>query len=366
MKTDALPRIPLEGAPHERGRMHGEMLRNEIAALLDLWDQYLCDHASVRRSEYVASLISRTSLVKSVATHASAALEEVQGIAEGAHQPFEVVFAFQCVNEEFWFAPSLRGRGHGEACSTIVCPARTGRPSLVAQNLDLAAYLDGWQTLFQIPCANGVGEILALSVPGMISLNGMNSRGLAVCDNALNGLRRDPDGLPVFAFYRLLLEAPDVCSALHIIERHPSASGINWVIGDPNQVAMIERSAGEAVVQQAGPGAPPLFHTNQPLHNAERANEADLVRPTRSSKERFLCLSQRMGERTDLESDDLIQMLSAQDNIDYPVSRTGVSSDDDEIGFTLASSVFELSPDGPVWRLAPGPPHMTAFRAYTF
>ncbi|MEZ6023590.1 MAG: C45 family peptidase [Hyphomonadaceae bacterium] len=183
-----------------------------------------------------------------------------------ANAPLDALLAFQHVNEEFELGPRFaRIALVGEACSTIALAPTEARPALIAQNLDLAQFLDGFQIMLRGPCNDGDGEVLALSVPGMISLNGMNSYGLAVCDNTLTQLRTDPAGVPIFALYRLLLEARTLADARALVERTPHAVGLNWVMGDPSGVAMIERSGRESVFFGPNADGAPAFHTNHPL-----------------------------------------------------------------------------------------------------
>jgi hypothetical protein len=243
----------------------------------------------------------------------------------------------------------------------------------VAQNLDLAQYLDGLQVLLRGPCDQSDGEILALSVPGMISLNGMNSHGFAICDNTLTQLRTDPDGLPIYVLYRLLLESRSLAEARRMVERTPHAVGLNWVMGDPDGVAMIERSAGEAVHYGPGPSDALAYHTNHPLicadwGNTFAADGPQRPRPARSSYLRMAALHQRlhaMDEAPGIE--DLKAVLASRDDPDYPVSRGGgANQEDQQIGFTLACNIFELRRGDPRWHLAAGPPHRTAFRTFGF
>jgi hypothetical protein len=256
----------------------------------------------------------------------------------------------------------------------VALGAAKGRPTLVAQNLDLAQYLDGFQLLFRYPCDESSGEILALSVPGMIALNGMNSRGLAVCDNALTDLRSSPTGVPVFALYRLLLECPDLARAIELATRLAPAAGLNWVMGDPGGVAMIERSATRA--QRYGPADArrPIFHTNHPIvcvdprPDLAGSDGRAAPPPNRSSHLRYAALQTRLLiDDLDIDVAFLEALLSSRDDPDYPVSRCGGRNQADrQIGFTLASSIFELREGRPLWHLAAGPPHATEFLTYGF
>ncbi len=349
--------------------MHGELLREPIAALIERWGDMLERAHGVDRRRYLDLFHARTRYRATLERAAPTVIEEVRGIAEGANAPFLTLLAFQHVNEEFELAPLFAGMAAaGEACSTIVLPPSAGRPSLIAQNLDLAQYLDGFQIMLRCRCDTSDGEIMTLSVPGMISLNGMNSHGFAVCDNTLGQLRTNPDGLPVFALYRLLLESTTLDDAVALIEATPHAVGLNWVIGDPVGVRMIERSGHEMAVFGPLDDERAAFHTNHPL--ACRDLRQDLgARPARSTYLRHASLHQRLHGRHPhtLDVEHLKQVLSARDDPDYPVSRGGgANSEDQQIGFTLAASVFELRQGDPLWHIATGPPHETAFKLLRF
>lgn len=371
MDTAALQVIRLSGEPRARGRMHGEHFRTRIGELLARWDEALSTGFGLSRTRYIERFFQTTSYEATTQKYAPRVIEEVRGIAEGAGRDYREMFAFQHINEEFELAPLFaRTRGVGEACSTIISASTPERPPLLAQNLDLARYLDGFQVLLRGPCDESDGEILVLSVPGMISLMGMNSHGFAVCDNAVSQFHADPNGLPVFALYRLLLESRSLKDARALMDRIPQAVGTNWVMGDSRSVAMIERT-GDACAPYAE--NPPLaYHTNHPLalvHWAERFSAADRPAPARSTYLRYAALHQRLQAcaPSDISVETMKRTLSSQDDPDYPVSRGGGSKPEDwHIGFTLACNVFELHRGRPLWHLASGPPHETAFRTFSF
>jgi hypothetical protein len=374
--TDGFARMDifsLPGGPRERGLAHGEALRPRIAELLERWGDALERGYGVDRTRYVELFFAQTAYAATLARLAPQIVAEVRGIAEGAGVDAHHLLAFQHVNEEFEIAPRFARAAPavpGEACSTIVAPPRDGRPALLAQNLDLAQYLDGFQILLRSRCDESDGEIITLSVPGMISLMGMNSHGFAVCDNTLTQLRTDPQGLPIFALYRMLLESRSLDDALALVARAPHAVGLNWVLGDGGGVAMIERSGGRAV--RFGPdGSGLAYHTNHPLVSDDWA--ADFIgggarpRPHRSSYLRLAALHQRLQPAADLSVDGLKAVLASRDDADYPVSRGGGRNlEDQQIGFTLACNIFELRPGDPVWHLAAGPPHERPFHIYRF
>lgn len=374
MDTADLAVLRFDGAPTSRGRAHGESLRDRIVELLELWGDNLEKVHRIDRRRYVELLFQRSGYEPALAKYAPLVLEELKAIADAARVDYRTLLAFQHVNEEFEAAPAFaKELGYGEACTTIVLEPTAKRPSIVAQNLDLAQYLDGFQVMLRTRCDQSDGEIITLSVPGMISLNGMNSFGFAVCDNTLGQLRTNPNGVPIFAIYRLLLEARTLVQAQALIQDIPHAVGLNWVLGDADGVRMIERSAYEAILH--GPALPaPAFHTNHPLTCRDWREEYQpgapvQPRPARSTYLRLAAVHQRLQGRSssELGVEDLREILSSQDDADYPVSRGGgANQEDQQIGFTLACNIFELQQGDPRWHIASGPPHRTAFTTVSF
>jgi isopenicillin-N N-acyltransferase-like protein len=370
MDTSALEAITLEGGPRQRGLQHGEMLREKIVALLDRWAESLDRVYGISRDLYVRRFFAETAFEAALSRHTPRVLEEITAIAEGASIDYRTLLAFQHVNEEFWLALPRPAPAVAEACSTIALGQAGPRPTLIGQNLDLDQYLDGFQVMLRYRCDESDGQIMALSVPGMISLNGMNSFGFAVCDNALTQLKADVAGVPIFAIYRSLLESRSLAEATERLGRYPHASGLNWVMGDPTGVAMLECSTRE--IARYGPTDPalPIYHTNHPLKSRDLAPEhrdgAPRRRPTRSTYLRFAALHERItGLEDELSIEAIKAILASRDDPDYPVSRGGGHNEEDQqIGFTLACCIFELSAEHPRLHIAAGPPHDHEFRTF--
>jgi isopenicillin-N N-acyltransferase like protein len=368
MNTSALSEITLEGGPRQRGLQHGEMLREEIGMLLDRWAESLDRVYGISRDLYVQRFFAETRFEQALRDHAPRVLDEIAAIAEAAAVDERTLLAFQHVNEEFWLAlPRTAPVAAAEACSTIALGRAGVRPTLIGQNLDLDQYLDGFQVMLRYRCDESDGQIMALSVPGMISLNGMNSFGFAVCDNALTQLKADVAGVPTFAIYRLLLESRSLAEATERLGRYRHASGLNWVMGDPSGVAMLECSTDK--MARYGPADPalPVYHTNHPLLSRDLApGGAPRRRPNRSTFLRFAALHERIsGLQDELSIEAIKTILASRDDPDYPVSRDGGRNEEDQqIGFTLACCIFELSAERPRLHIAVGPPHNHQFRTF--
>ncbi|HVP84884.1 MAG TPA: C45 family peptidase [Rhizomicrobium sp.] len=369
MDTNNLQVFEFNGTPQARGRQHGETLRPRIAELLQRWGEGVQRTHGLTPQDYARRFFTQTRFRQSLQCYAPDVLTEVVAIAEAANVDADQLLAFQHVNEEFWYDPNQAG----EACSTIALGRCATQPTLVAQNLDLDSYLDGYQILMRYNCDRSDGRILVLSVPGMISLNGMNDFGFAVCDNTLVQLRTNPAGVPIFAIYRLLLECKTVAEARRLLAELPHASGLNWVTGDPTEVCMLESSAGSIVPHTSDDRSKPIFHTNHPMWSTDLTPDrlqswaqGARVRPSRSSYLRLAALQERLGGlRGTLTMDQIKIILSSKDDPDYPVSRGGGSSGDDiAIGFTLACCIFELDAAEPKLHIAAGPPDHTEFRTF--
>src|SRR6266540_2346933 len=108
--------VDVRGPGRERGRMHGEALRDRITAGLERWDADVAARLRVAPAEHVARLLAETRFPETIKRHTPALLDEVRGIAEGAGAAFERVLAYNLMDEEWWFSRSPSGR---QACSVV-------------------------------------------------------------------------------------------------------------------------------------------------------------------------------------------------------------------------------------------------------
>src|SRR5215470_1785667 len=122
--------LVLQGPAAERGRQHGEALRDEVRASLSRF----LDDATVRTrlpgSRYVEQFLAETAFVGAIRAHTPDLLAELHGIADGAGVPVEHVLAYNFLDEEWWYSETLRSK-----CSALAVPASGGRPALVAQTM---------------------------------------------------------------------------------------------------------------------------------------------------------------------------------------------------------------------------------------
>ncbi|MCP4709245.1 MAG: peptidase C45, partial [Planctomycetes bacterium] len=75
--------VVLEGSAYERGKMHGEKLKDEISELVKIWKLNIRETYNVEPDEFIADFVERTDYQPAIEEYTPELLEEVRGIAEG-------------------------------------------------------------------------------------------------------------------------------------------------------------------------------------------------------------------------------------------------------------------------------------------
>ena len=254
--------IDCRGSGRERGLAHGEAVRPLIAESIANWEQAtLCsDSSPTSIREYATDFLARTSILTTAHRRFPDLVDELQGIADGAGVPFEVIVAYNLMDEQWWY--DLEGEARPEPGCTVL--ARTGAAgTMLAQNMDLPAFMNGSQVVLRVR-APGHPESLILSSAGMIGLTGVNRAGVAVCVNALLMLRPNPAGVPVAVLVRAALGEPTAADAAALLRSVSHASGQHYAVADRHGVMGLECSASGCALSHS-PDDPVLVHTNHPL-----------------------------------------------------------------------------------------------------
>jgi hypothetical protein len=130
VNTAELQVIALAGGPRERGRMHGEILKERIVELLERWREFLARSYGVEPARYLSRFEQDAAYEETSRKSAPRILEEVRGIAEGSGVSYRELLAFQHVNEEFELArasPARARRRARHAAPSPPGPLRRGR-----------------------------------------------------------------------------------------------------------------------------------------------------------------------------------------------------------------------------------------------
>ncbi len=263
--------IDCVGSGRPRGLIHGEEARDRVREALGRWEEVTLSAAREGSTieTYVARFLSTTGLIPTLGRLLPDLLEEIRGIADGAGVAYETVAAYNLMDEQWWYDLKLPPQGE-PGCSVVSVVHDSG--TLLAQNMDLPAFMDGSQLILRIR-APDEPEALVLTSAGLVGLVGVNRSGVAVCVNTLLMLNHDPNGLPVAAVVRGALAQDTAEGAIQFLKSVPHASGQHYAIAGRGGVTGLECSALGAATSSAE-GRRSLIHTNHPLSSEDIAPSA--------------------------------------------------------------------------------------------
>ena len=263
--SDVPQYLLLEGNPYKRGLIHGETLRSQIREVIARWKGEVAGMYKMDADEVITRLVTRTDFIPAIQRWTPDLLDEIRGISVGADMAWEIVLAFQLL-DEMWSNEDIILAGH---CSSLGIPVRGSEPAFVAQNVDVESSRDGFQVLLHIKHTDSDLESFVLSTAGVIGFNGMNNHSVGLCCNALLPLRGCRGGLPVACVVRGVLEKRTAQEAVTFLQTIRHASGQNYIVGGQDKVVDLECSATQVV--QFEPAGPPgvVWHTNHPLANRD-------------------------------------------------------------------------------------------------
>ncbi|HIK84147.1 MAG TPA: hypothetical protein EYG08_03465 [Myxococcales bacterium] len=379
MRGQDLEVLDLSGESRERGRIHGEALRERIHDAVATREGIIAEETGVPVSDYRREFLRHTNFLPAIERWTPELLNEVHGISEGAALDFDRVYAYQLIDEE-WLYRRDRGitppSGSDLRCSTIGIDRTRDQPTLVAPNLDIEHWRDGSQVVLRIRQPETDREIYSYSFAGLIILAGLNSKGVGVCVNALMGLPHGPTGLPVPFAIRGALERNSMAEAISFLHEIDHATGQNYMIGDSWRARSVECSSKSKTEYEWRRGFGRVCHTNHPLalEEADRSEGGlgqwtaeERRRRNENTVVRLGSLESRLEDAdASIDRCEVKAILSSHDDPDNPVCRHGDGpTARSMIGVTLGSLIYELS-EAPTFHAAPGPACETEYRTFRF
>lgn len=277
-------------------------------------------------NDFVDSFLAATDYIIAIKRWTPWLLDEVRGMATGANVRFEELLTFQLM-DEYWFhgqeicaaaahvsaaaaasvvasdrAPicadsSMESRWScldarddcfpvkkacpdpgavsdgPEHCTSVAFAGRSGIPAVLAQNMDLESFRDGYQIVMSVDDSVRPSQ-LVFSHAGMIGLLGINRVGIGVVVNNLPQLHHARGGLPVAFLIRGILSQPDLASARSFALHVPHASGQSYSICGPCGGACVIEGCGSGAVLSASLDTGNFaVHSNHPLASNLYAEE---------------------------------------------------------------------------------------------
>ena len=361
--------ITVSGNGYERGYQHGQQMKKEIGELMILWKKDLGEDIHIPADTFIHNFLGATDFIPSIKKYTPDILDEVRGIAKGADQSFNDMLAFQLVDEYWVYADKMSNDTIHHHCSDIGVPAKNGRPAFVSQNMDLDAWMDGYQIILHIQRHGNTPEQYVLSCAGLVALNGMNENGTGVCVNTLMQLQASSNGLPVAFVVRGLLEKKNNKEVLQFIQMTKHASGQNYTIGVVDSVYDFEASANK-IIRLYPDASGIVYHTNHPVVNNDVKPwyqdyyQRFLAGTTQNmnSEIRFATLKRRASETTDKDDMFIKTTLRSKDDNNNPVCRTHLPG---KHGFTFGSVILTLSGKR-IMQVTAGPPDESEYQTFSF
>jgi isopenicillin-N N-acyltransferase-like protein len=357
-----LPVVELAGTGRQRGEAHGESLRELVLEAIDRWKDNVLARAPVDAEAYLTELVDNNGFRRAIDRYAPDLAAEVEGIAAGARTDVRFVLGLNLMDEEWWLREVMRGDRRLDHCTSVACCAANGEPTLLAQNMDLSAWMDGLQVLLDVsPVGEGsrtTRRVLVPSHAGMIGLNALNEYGVGITVNALPQLPASRTGLPVAFVIRLLATQSDLASATAIVERIHHASGQNYTIGNRDGAVSFECSAAGAT--RSVPGGPTIAHSNHALAAVDVSvarsdgDVSQLLPHERNSIDRLQHAAAWL-------TDQPVSVRNLQQMLCEPPVLRGRNGDD---GFSFYGVVMECSDNPALW-MTPGPPGTYEFEHRT-
>jgi isopenicillin-N N-acyltransferase like protein len=187
-----LPVVELAETGRQPGEAHGESLRELVLEAVDRWKDNVLGRAPIKAEAYLTELVDNSGFRRAINRYAPDLAAEVDGIA-AASGTDERVLGLNLMDEEWWLREVMRGDRRLEHCTSVARCAADGEPTLLAQNMDLPAWLDGFQVLLDESPAGSRAAPRALipSHAGMIGLNALNEYGVGI---TVNGRSRTSGG----------------------------------------------------------------------------------------------------------------------------------------------------------------------------
>ncbi|MDH4196224.1 MAG: C45 family peptidase [Candidatus Aminicenantes bacterium] len=349
--------LRLEGTPYEMGLAHGRAMRKELREIVELWRKDLETTYKTDAASFIKALLAKTNFRPAIEKWTPGLLDEVRGIADGAGLDFETMYAYQLIDETWVAGPDL---GLGK-CTSIGAGKTAGRPAFVSQTLDIPAYYHGYQTVLRIRDREADLETLVLTIPGVVAANGLNSRGVGLCVNAVTQLVYTTDGLPVAFVIRGTLKKNSFMEAAEFLRTIKPAAPQNYLLGGPDGVASFELAGNRIARFVPFEGAAFTYHTNHPMVNEEfNPKFLERVKPRgwsvdrmKASCPRFNFLKHTLGDNSAALGLDDLKAL-------YRDRKSGINN-----AGTYACTIMLLG-DDPELHIAPGRPDTEPFQILPF
>jgi isopenicillin-N N-acyltransferase-like protein len=238
--------VEFTGAAHERGFQYGEKFAQNISEMLDRSYVFYKNVANLSRDEILKTAGKFWPFIEEYSNEIA---EELKGLSEGSKRKIEEITLLTSFNEiQFYYAFAKISRYGRPAGCTSFCATEEATESgetLIGQNNDgsLHPNMDESDFLMKMRTDSGV-EFLTLTIMGCPAFVGVNSKGIALCINAVSDGEFNI-GVPFSVITRRILGSKTIGEAINAVITPERGAGANYLIADENgECYDIETTAG--------------------------------------------------------------------------------------------------------------------------
>ena len=222
-----VPVVELKGSPYDRGYQHGSQLKKEISEVYTKWKENVRKDTNKNPDQVIRHFLQTSNYLLAIHKWTPDVYEELRGLAEGSGQTLDDVLVFQLIDEYWGYLDRLEHNSVSKShCSAIGVAKTKDRPTIIAENIDIDSYMNGYQVLLHIKASNDTPEQYIMTCAGFLGFAGMN-KDIALVINALTDLNNSVNGLPVAFVTRGVLAKRSSKEALEFLKKINHATGQN-------------------------------------------------------------------------------------------------------------------------------------------
>jgi isopenicillin-N N-acyltransferase-like protein len=227
--------VEFTGSAHERGFQYGEKFAENISAMLDRSYAYYKDAANLSKDQMLKTAGKFWPFIEEYSDEIA---QELEGLCEGSKRKIEEITLLTAFNEiQFYYSSARVSTYGGSAGCTSFCAtaeATENGETLIGQNNDgtLHPNLDEYDFLVKMRTDSGI-DFLTLTIMGCPAFVGLNSKGIALCINALSD-GHFKIGVPFSVITRKVLGAKNIGEAINAVITPERGAGANYLIADEN------------------------------------------------------------------------------------------------------------------------------------
>lgn len=261
----------------ERGRVHGEAFRQEIAELAEIRMSLLEKRSSIAGRDKLLSLAaSHLPVLERLAPECA---EELKGLSEASQVSEPMLVVLNHYTDIRDVQAPLMGEEGG--CSILYSKGPDG--PVVGQTWDMHGTAEPYVAVLDVIPKKGIPSVV-FTVMGCLGMMGLNAEGVSVCINNLT-----PTDARIGILWPALVRQLLLCGTAQQAYDHLMAaelgSGHNYFIADESNAWNVETTGIQKVITAYNPDGS-YWHTNHYLAAETKAVEAPLY-PTSTTLERY-------------------------------------------------------------------------------